>query len=310
MRVTGVGFLTGPNMYDDSSGLLIATDIGSLPPAGRPIEIAPERSGLVFAEMGLADMASAWTMAAPLGRAAASDFMLRLAIALVTPRSIFPSGGVMLGLREGMLTVFLRCEHNRTGAAAWDCAGKAVLACLGGDDRLVSFKAAFATFMRVQHRHSADIVTAGVAREARRLDVPWYRLRNPGQHVQIGQGIHRRYLFDATSNATGAIASLMSNDKMLTNRILGAVGVPVVPMIEVSSEAAAVRAAEGIGYPVVVKPCHGGRGEGVSVRLTGPDRVRAAYRLAFTGQDTVLVEKFAMGDDHRALILGSRVIAG
>src|SRR6266705_1886490 len=99
MRVTGIGFLTGPNMYEDPSGLLTSTYIGSLPPA-----------------------------------------------------SIFPSGGVMLSIREGMLTVFLRCEHNRTGAAAWDCAGKAVLACLGGDDRLVSFKAAFATFMRVQHR--------------------------------------------------------------------------------------------------------------------------------------------------------------
>ena len=69
------------------------------------------------------------------------------------------------------------------------------------------------------------------------------------------------------------------------------------------------RGSESIGYPVVVKPCHGGRGRGVSVRLTGPDRVRAAFRLAFTGEDTVLVETFATGDDHRALILGGRVIA-
>ncbi len=259
--------------------------------------------------MGLADMTGAWAMAAPGGRIAVADFLLRLASALLTPKSIFPSGGLMLDLREGLLTVFLRCEHDRTGAAAWDCAGKAVLACFGGDDQLASFKAAFAMFLRVAHRHSADIITAAVAREARRLDIPWYRLRNPGQLVQIGQGTHRRYLFDATSNATGAISSMMSGDKMLTNRILGAVGVPVLPMIEVSSESAAIRAAERIGYPVVVKPCHGGRGRGVSVHLTGPDRVRAAFRLAFSGQDTVLVEKFAAGDDHRALILGGRVIA-
>jgi len=49
--------------------------------------------------------------------------------------------------------------------------------------------------------------------------------------------------------------------------MLGAAGVPVLPMMEVSSEAGAVAAAERLGYPVVVKPCHGGQGRAVALNL-------------------------------------------
>src|SRR5262249_23414416 len=134
-------------------------------------------------------------------------------------------------------------------------------------------------------------------------------LKIPGQLIQIGQGTHRRFLFDSTSDATGAISRLMAQDKQLTNRLLRVAGVPVLAMAEVMSEAAAITAAERIGYPVVVKPCHGGQGRGVSVHLTSAAEVAAAYKLATATPDSVIVEKFATGDDYRVLVVDGRVVS-
>src|ERR1700687_6123281 len=100
MRIVGVRVLAGPNIHDDSSGIVATTELEALPPAGQPLLIAPERSERIFAELGLAGMADAWAAAATRGRAALPDFLLRLATALVTPASIFPSGGRIVAASE------------------------------------------------------------------------------------------------------------------------------------------------------------------------------------------------------------------
>src|SRR5882724_4294492 len=308
MRILGARFRSGPNVHDDSSGVIINTEVASLPPAGEPFGSPRNRSDPIFAALSIAGMADEWAATAVHGRAALPGFLLGLATALVTGASIFPSGGRIIAA-EPRLVVFLRCEHETIGLAAWDCACKVALACLPGDDGLVSFQSALAAFRRAARQLGADLMTAAFAREARRLDVPWYRLKIPGEHVQLGQGVHRRYLFEALTDGVGATSRLMSQDKFLTNRILGACGVPVLPMMEVSSEAGAVAAAERLGYPVVVKPCHGGQGRAVGLNLTDAAQVAAAYRGGPAERDSVVIEKFAPGHDHRILVLDGRIIA-
>src|SRR5258706_2151177 len=181
------------------------------------------------------------------------------------------------------------------------------MACL--DAQGAAFEAALAAFRSATQQYAADAATAEVAREPRRLGLPWYRLKMPGQFIQIGQGSHRRHLLGSTSDTTGAISRLIAQDKQLTNRLLRAAGVPVLAMAEVMNEAAAVAAAERLGYPVVVKPCHGGQGRGVSLHLTGAAEVAAAFKLATAIPDSVIVEKFASGDDHRVLVVDGRVVS-
>jgi cyanophycin synthetase len=307
MRLIGARFLAGPNLHDDASGVVIRNEMASLPPAGAPLASPCDRSDAVFAALGIAGLADDWAATVAQGRAALPAFLLRLAAALATRASTFPSGGRTIRATDDRLVVFLRCEHETIGLAAWDCAGKAVLACLGAGD-IASFEAALAFFRRATLQLGPDLITADLARAARRLDLPWYRLKIPGEHVQLGQGIHRRYMFEALTDGVGAVSRLMSQDKFLTNRMLGAAGVPVLPMMEVSNEAGAVAAAERLGYPVVVKPCHGGQGRAVGVHLTEAAQVAAAYRQASADRDSVVVEKFAAGHDHRILVVGGRMI--
>jgi len=94
-------------------------------------------------------------------------------------------------------------------------------------------------------------------------------------------------------------------DKHLTRRALAAAGVPQAASVAVDGLAAATRAAERIGYPVVVKPRALAASFGVSL-VRHPGELGAAFELA-SGQsipgisgfdhDGVLVEEFLSGEE-------------
>src|SRR4029079_8300540 len=71
----------------------------------------------------------------------------------------------------------------------------------------------------------------------------------------------------------------------------------------------AVRAAERIGYPVVVKPYNANHGRGVGINLADEAAVRAAYATAAEHATGVIVEAFIPGLDHRMLVI-DRQLAG
>src|SRR5690348_8336313 len=96
MRVGGGRVLSGPNLYDHSSGVVIGTELGTLPPAGQPFAGRRDRIDGILGALAIAGLADEWAATAAEGRAALPGFLLRLASALVTSASIFPSGGQVI----------------------------------------------------------------------------------------------------------------------------------------------------------------------------------------------------------------------
>ena len=72
--------------------------------------------------------------------------------------------------------------------------------------------------------------------------------------VQFGHGKYQRRIQATVTSETRHIAVEIASDKEETNKILGDLGLPVPKQRTVRSEEQAVRAAERLGYPVVVKP--------------------------------------------------------
>lgn len=94
-------------------------------------------------------------------------------------------------------------------------------------------------------------------------------------------------------------------DKINAKEAVRAVGVPVVPgsRAGASSDDELARAAEEIGYPVLIKPSAGGGGKGMRlVRDPAelPAELAAARRLARTafGDDTLLLERWVDSPRH------------
>ncbi len=152
--------------------------------------------------------------------------------------------------------------------------------------------------------------TRSIVQAAAGRGIPFRRL-NTGSLVQFGHGAHQRRILASETDATGAIAEDIAQDKELTRELLRAIGVPVPEGRPVRDAEDAWAAALEIGTPVVVKPQDGNQGRGVATNLSTREQVLIAYEAArdCSRTDAVIVEKFAPGDDYRVLVVGDRLVA-
>ena len=150
---------------------------------------------------------------------------------------------------------------------------------------------------------TACIVNAATARE-----IPYIRLSS-GNLVQLGYGSKQRRIWTAETDQTSAIAETISRDKDLTKSLLASAGVPTPEGRTVTSPDDAWEAAQGIGLPVVVKPIDGNHGRGVFINLYTQQEIEAAYAVAIEEGSEVLVERHIIGDEHRLLVVGNKVVA-
>ncbi|XP_051191136.1 methylcrotonoyl-CoA carboxylase subunit alpha, mitochondrial-like isoform X1 [Lolium perenne] len=94
-------------------------------------------------------------------------------------------------------------------------------------------------------------------------------------------------------------------DKSASKRIMGAAGVPLVPGYHGADQDIELLKLEAdkIGYPVLIKPTHGGGGKGMRI-VQGPDdfvdSVLSAQREAAAsfGIDTLLIDKYITQPRH------------
>ncbi|WP_084596929.1 cyanophycin synthetase [Nocardioides aequoreus] len=152
--------------------------------------------------------------------------------------------------------------------------------------------------------------TQAILDEAVSRDIPWIRL-NQHSLVQLGQGVHAQRIRATMTSETSSIAVDIASDKDLTTKLLAAAGLPVPKQDSVRSADQAVRVAERIGYPVVVKPLDGNHGRGVCLDLQDADAVREAFPVAEeqSRRGWVIVESFVTGRDYRCLIIDGRMAA-
>ena len=163
-------------------------------------------------------------------------------------------------------------------------------------------------FIRYAQRRALGPSTASLVNAAAERDIPWIRL-NRYSLIQLGHGKYQKRLQATTTNTTSNIAVELASDKEETNEILRDLGLPVPKQRLVSSASDAKRAAERIGYPVVLKPLSANHGRGVSTNLRTPDEVETAFEKAREHGRTILVEAHIEGLDHRLLVVNGELVA-
>ncbi|MBT8142837.1 MAG: cyanophycin synthetase [Gammaproteobacteria bacterium] len=163
-------------------------------------------------------------------------------------------------------------------------------------------------FIRFTQRRALGPSTASLVAAAEERDIPWIRL-NEHSLIQFGHGRYQKRIQATCTGNTSNIAVELASDKEETNIILRDLGLPVPQQYLVRSESKAVRAAERIGYPVVVKPLNANHGRGVSINLNDAEQVKLAYSKAREHSRSVLVESFIQGMDHRLLVVNGELVA-
>ncbi len=173
-----------------------------------------------------------------------------------------------------------------------------------------SFEEELHSFIRFAQRKELGPSTASLVQAAENRNIPWLRLNNYSL-IQFGQGKFQERIQATITSKTGHIAVELSCDKEDTHVLLNDLGLPVPQQRMVYSEREAIRAANRIGYPVVIKPLNANHGRGVSINLTSDDQIQVAFEHAkehSTGK-AILVESFLTGLDHRMLVVNNELVA-
>jgi cyanophycin synthetase len=118
-------------------------------------------------------------------------------------------------------------------------------------------------FIKMAQRKEFGPSTASLVSAAEDRDIPWLRL-NDYSLVQFGHGKYQQRIQATITSETKHIAVEISCDKEDTHKLLNDLGLPVPQQMTVYSERQAVRGANRVGYPVVLKPLNANHGRGVS----------------------------------------------
>ncbi len=163
-------------------------------------------------------------------------------------------------------------------------------------------------FIRYAQARAFGPSTGSLVRAADERGIPWIRL-NRQSLVQFGHGRYQQRIQATTTSRTSNIAVELASDKEETNRILRDLGLPVPMQRMVRTARDALRAAERIGFPVVLKPLAGNHGRGVSINLRTPEEVEVAFDKAREHGRNIIVESFVEGFDHRLLVVDGKLVA-
>ena len=208
---------------------------------------------------------------------------------------------------RGVYKVAFRTRQEQVGRAALNAGRDLLMAAI--EDRPYDLVTTVAELHDMVDSLCLGPSTAHIVDAATERRIPAIRLTD-GNLVQLGYGACQRRIWTAETDQTSAIAEGIASDKDLTKSLLQSCGVPVPEGRMVDDADDAWDAAQDIGLPVVVKPYDGNHGRGVSVNLMTRADIEAAYHLAKRkGGGGVIVERFIIGNEHRLLVIGKRVVA-
>jgi cyanophycin synthetase len=209
-------------------------------------------------------------------------------------------------VENGIYQVVVEYSEEEVGRLAFQLAQDLCRSAL--DDTPFDLEAALKQLSDIDEDIRLGPSTGSIVYAAMARNIPYRRLTG-GSLVQFGWGSRQRRIQAAETDRTSAVAEAIAQDKELTKKLLQAAGVPVPTGRPVDDAADAWKAAQEIGGAVVVKPQDGNQGKGVTVNLNTREEVEIAYAEAQKISDEVLVERYLSGQDHRLLVVGSKLVA-
>ncbi|MGE0667669.1 MAG: acetate--CoA ligase family protein [Sphingomonadales bacterium] len=199
------------------------------------------------------------------------------------------------------------CFSRSASSEALNWAIDAIGDVVTGRGNLPSLRSGLASLRaRLQPHALTGLNMIHFARAALALDIPFYRIS--ARIFSFGTGCRARLLDSSFTDRTPRIASTMAHNKVITATVLRRAGLPAPTHVAVDTADDAVKAADRIGYPVVVKPMDQEQGRGVTAGIADDADVRSAFAEARRVSSSIIVEKHVEGRDYRLTVFNRRVV--
>ena len=150
--------------------------------------------------------------------------------------------------------------------------------------------------------------TKAICDAAKEYNLPIMQLGDSNIY-QIGYGKMSRVIEASIGNKTKCVGVDISCDKHLTKQLLKNQNIPVAEGNKVFNIIGLLQEAERIGYPVVLKPQYGNKGQGVILNIKNQKQLVEAYINLRKNQKDIIIEKYFQGKDYRVCVVNYKVVA-
>lgn len=151
--------------------------------------------------------------------------------------------------------------------------------------------------------------TEAIVKEAEAKGIPWMALGTRFL-IQLGYGVYQKRMQATMSDRTGILGVELASDKEGTKRILAAAGVPVPRGTVINYFDELEEAIQEVGgYPIVIKPLDGNHGRGITIDIKNKAEAESAYDAAKEVSQSIIVERYYVGRDHRVLVVDGKLVA-
>jgi len=164
-------------------------------------------------------------------------------------------------------------------------------------------------FSRFYRSVDYDTPVAEFIEIAEARDIPWKRLNSDKPLIHLGYGRYRKGLEKSIAETESHLSAEAANNKELTCQLLREAGLPVPKQRVVTGERRVIKAAQKMGFPVVIKPLFGMQGYGVTPKVSDDASLAEAVRKASRYHRYTLIEQHIPGRDYRLKIFGGELVA-
>lgn len=150
--------------------------------------------------------------------------------------------------------------------------------------------------------------TLAIKNAAERCGLPVFELGESG-FFQVGYGKQGRIIEATIGAKTSCVAADIACDKALSKELLKLQNVPVARGGKVYNIINLLKEGERIGYPLVLKPRFGSKGEGVALNIHNEKDLLKAYDKLSKKYSDLIIEEYIEGSDYRVCVVDYNVIA-
>ncbi|MDU7886737.1 MAG: cyanophycin synthetase, partial [Clostridium perfringens] len=172
----------------------------------------------------------------------------------------------------------------------------------------INFDERIEIIKRVIMEESIGPSTKAICDAAQEVGLPIISVGN-GNLYQIGYGKAGKRFSATIGNDTKGIAIDIACDKMLTKELLDIQNLPVARGEKVFNTIHLLEVVNRIGYPVVLKPQWGSKGNGVFVNINNEKELLRAYAEITKECKEIMIEEYKVGNDYRVMLVDYKVVA-
>ncbi len=152
----------------------------------------------------------------------------------------------------------------------------------------------------------SGVSTMPILRAAYSQAIPFWHLGH-GAYL-LGMGANGRVIDKSSTDLDSALGAQAANRKDWTAQLLRVAGLPAPSHVLISSADEAHKAAETLGWPIVVKPADRERSEGVTTDLWDHSALKRAFESARKFSKKILVERHVPGVCFRLMVANRKFL--